>query len=260
MIKKFIFPLLSIVVLLTGCDFGAQQRQAKLQHKIDSLYFELEASNQMAISLQEIGVLLDSIDASRNVLRTSMMEGVTYDEYVLRVEDIHNYVKNAERKISQLEQSAKTSKANTGYLTASLQKIKTELNSRNEELAVLQRQLGEYKGENAILVKTVEDLDLQKSELTKKINQMEALQIETDTLKQRITVMQKQTFTEAGEAYYLRAQAVEMTASRTKFAPRKKQETRKEALELYRMAALYGNEKAESKMTELQGKIKGGQQ
>ncbi len=257
---KIIFIFLSFVVLITGCDFGAKPRQVKLQHIIDSLNFELQTSSQMATSLQEIGVLIDSIDASRNVLRTSMLEGVTYDEYVLRMEDINTYVKNAERKIAQLEQSAKTSKTNTRSLTASLEKLKAELNLRNEELATLQNQLGEYKGENAVLVKTVETLGLQKIELAEKLKQMETLQIETDTLKQRIGLMQMHALAEAGEAYYLCAQAMETAANRTKFAPRKKRDTRKEALELYRMAAFYGKEEAESKMTELQNKISGGQQ
>ena len=57
------------------------------------------------------------------------------------------------------------------------------------------------------------------------------------------------------DAYYARAQAVEETAKRTKFAPRKKKESRKQALELYKLAYQMGKEEAQLKIEELEKKI-----
>ena len=61
--------------LLASCS-GAEN--AKLKTQIDSLQSELQISQQTAQTLQEVGTLMDSIDASRQVLRVNMVEGTTY--------------------------------------------------------------------------------------------------------------------------------------------------------------------------------------
>jgi len=52
--------------------------------------------------------------------------------------------------------------------------------------------------------------------------------------------------------YFAQAQALELAASRTKFAPRRKKETRREALELYKLAYSLGNTEAESRIQKLE--------
>jgi hypothetical protein len=48
---------------------------------------------------------------------------------------------------------------------------------------------------------------------------------------------------------------LEKAANRTHFAPRKKKETRREALELYRLSLSMGNMKAQNKIDELEKKL-----
>src|SRR5207344_1436990 len=55
--------------------------------------------------------------------------------------------------------------------------------------------------------------------------------------------------------YYDQAQALETAANRTKFAPRKKKETRREALELYKLSFSLGNTEAQAKIDELEKKL-----
>ena len=57
------------------------------------------------------------------------------------------------------------------------------------------------------------------------------------------------------DAYFARAEAVEEAAKRTKLAPRKRKESLKEALELYKKAAALGREDANGKVTELEKRI-----
>ena len=57
------------------------------------------------------------------------------------------------------------------------------------------------------------------------------------------------------DSYYARAQAVEEAANRTKLAPKKKKETLKEAIELYKKSLSLGKEEAQAKITELEKKI-----
>jgi phosphoglycerate dehydrogenase-like enzyme len=55
--------------------------------------------------------------------------------------------------------------------------------------------------------------------------------------------------------YFAQAEALEKAANRTHFAARKKKETRREALELYRLSLSMGNMKAQNKIDELEKKL-----
>jgi hypothetical protein len=58
------------------------------------------------------------------------------------------------------------------------------------------------------------------------------------------------------DSYFARATAVEEAANRTKLAPRKKKETYKEAIELYKKALSMGKQEAQDKITALEKKVK----
>lgn len=250
MILRIAF-FVSIVGLLFGCDFGYKKQEA-LQKEVDSLKTELFANQQVAETLNEVGTLLDSIDNNRNLLRTDMLEGTSYDRYTSRMRDLNDYVKSTEAKILALEASAKSSKSVSRNYASTIKKLKAELEDRNSELAVLQEQVAKYRNENENLVQTVE---LQKAELTDKLARLDSSGNHIVTLEQQIDEMIAQNKIDQGEAYFLRAQAIETAADRTKFAPKKKKETRTEALELYKLAASFGNEEAQLKIAELESKI-----
>src|SRR6478736_8116749 len=110
---------LAIAAALFSCD---TKEKAILQHKVDSLNVELQASNQVADQMQEVGVMIDSIDASRQVLRTEVVEGTTYDDYARKLNEINAYVKETQIKIAQMEKAAKNQKG----LSASIKKLKAE--------------------------------------------------------------------------------------------------------------------------------------
>ncbi|MEP2669876.1 MAG: hypothetical protein ABJH04_12810 [Cyclobacteriaceae bacterium] len=250
MIKKAII-VLSMAGVLSACDFNPGEKQ-KLRSELDSLKIELSNNQEMASTLEQVGVLMDSIDVSRNVLRTSMLEGTSYVEYTRRMEELNEHVRRTQAKIDELEESVKSSKTSANSYASALKKIKAELKSTNEELATLQTQVDRYRNENENLVHTI---DLQKAELADKLQQLSSSQEEIANLELNINQMLEQSKIDEAEAYFLRAETMEMVADRTHFAPRKKKETRKEALELYRMASFYGKEEAKSKIEELEEKI-----
>lgn len=240
-----------IVGLVTSCDFGAKKR-AELLHEVDSLKLELATSLQTAEALELVGVMLDTIDNSRNVLRTKMLEGTSYDQYTARLKDLNDHIKKTEAKINELERSAKSSRSAARNYASTIRKMRKDLASRNDELSALQRQVDKYRNENENLVHTVE---LQKAEIEDKLSRLATSKEEINDLEKQIGTLLVQSKIDEAEAYFLRAQAVEMAANRTKFAPRKKRETRKEALELYRMAAFYGKTEAEARIAALEEKI-----
>jgi len=247
MVKKFLF-VASMGAIMMSCGGNSE----KLQTQVDSLKNELQTSQQFATTLQEVGVLMDSIDANRQLLRVNMVEGTTYDDYKSRMKDINNYVKDTQDKITDLEKTLKKSKNNNNALTATIKKLKADLETRNKEIAALNEQVDQLKNENSNLITTV---GLQEAELTDKEAQITAKQQELALIEARIQEMMVQSKMSEADSYFARGQAVEEAANRTKLAPRKKKDTYKEAIELYKKALSLGKEEAKDKIAALEKKI-----
>jgi len=248
MVKKLLI-VLSIGTLMMSC--GGEKE--KLKSQVDSLKAELQTSQQFANTLQEVGSLMDSIDANRQLLRVNMVEGTTYADYTLRMKDINNYVKDTQNKIEGLEKALKKSKGNANAYAATIKKLKADLEERNKEIATLQNNVEELKSTNQNLITTV---GLQEAELTDKEGQIQTKTQELSLIEAKIQEIMVQSKMSESDSYYARAQAVEEAANRTKLAPRKKKETYKEALELYKKAQSLGNDKAQAKIDQLTKKVK----
>ncbi|MCA4894556.1 MAG: hypothetical protein ING84_06055 [Cytophagales bacterium] len=247
MLKNLLF-VAAIGMLMASCGGNSE----KLQSQVDSLRTELQTSQQFATTLQEVGVLMDSIDANRQLLRVNMVEGTTYDNYKSRMKDINNYVKDTQNKISELEKSLKKSKGNANAFAATIKKLRADLEERNKEIAALNEQVDLLKNENQNLITTV---GLQEAELTDKESQIVAKQQELALIEARIQEMMVQSKMSEADSYFARAQAIEEAANRTKLAPRKKKDTYKEAIELYKKALSLGKQEAQAKIAALEKKI-----
>ena len=247
---KNLIWLIGIASFLMSC--GGEER-ARMQTQIDSLQSELQTSQQFVETLQEVGVLMDSIDASRQVLRVNMVEGTTYDDYTSRMKDLNNYVKETQNRIVDLEKALKKSKGNASSYAASIKKLKADLEAKNMEIVALQEQVEKYRNENQNLINVVA---LQEAELTDKEAKIITKEQELALIEAKIQELMIQSKMTEGEAYFARAEAVEEAAARTKLAPRKKKETLQEALDLYKKALSLGNDQAQPKITELEKKLK----
>jgi uncharacterized protein YhaN len=247
MFKKLLF-VLAAGALMISCDKGSE----KLQTQIDSLKQELETSQEFAQTLQEVGVMMDSIDANRQLLRVNMVEGTTYEDYSSRMKDINNYVKDTQRKIEDLEKSLKKSKGATNSYAATIKKLKADLESKNAEILELQQQVDKYRNENENLVQTV---TLQSKEIDDQESELQTKRQELALIESRIQELMVQGKVNEADQFYARAQAIELAANRTKLAPRKKKETFKEALELYKKALSLGKAEAQAKIDELEKRI-----
>ena len=246
---KRLFWILPLAVLMMAC--GAKEK-AELQSKVDSLSIELENSNRMANTLLEVGVMMDSIDANRQLLRINMVEGTTYDDYTSRMKDLNQYVKDTERKISDLENSLKKSQGSAATYARQIKKLKDDLQTKNNEIVALQEMVEKYRNENKNLINLAE---MQGDEIAAKELQIQAKEQELALIEARIQEIIIQSKVSEADAYFARAQAVEEAANRTKLAPKKKKETLQEAIELYKKALSLGREDAQAKITELQKKL-----
>ncbi len=249
--KKNALLAVAVAGLLSGCNFQTDE-VTKLRADIESLKKELGANREAFVTLQEVGFLLDSIDSHRADLRDRMSGGTSMTEYTNRMRDINRYVGDVQKKIAALEKSVAVSNASTAVLQTTIQQAKRQLEARNRDIGLLQNKVAQYHNQNDNLIQTV---TLQKSEITEKLTQLEATQNEIKQLENQVKDLLARSQSDEADAYFARARAVEEKANRTKFAPKKKKETRKEALELYKLAATLGKEEAREKVTELESLI-----
>jgi chromosome segregation ATPase len=249
MFRKFLLLLPATGLFFTGCD---TQEKERLQSRIDSLQVELEGSQKVAQTLQEVGVLLDSIDASRQILKVNIVEGTTVEDYTARMKDLQNYVQETEQKIDGLEEDLKKSTSGSSTLRATIGRLRKDLESKTQEIAVLQEQVEKFRNENENLVQTV---GLQEAMLEDKESELFTKQQELALIEARIQELMIQSKMTEADAYFARAAAVEEAANRTRLAPRKKKETLAEAVELYKKALSLGKEEAQAKIDELEKRI-----
>ena len=238
-----------IPALLISCD--TQEKEA-LRSQVDSLKTELDKSHEAAETLVDIGTLLDSIDASRQVLRINLVEGTPYDDYSSRMRDLNEYIKNTQEKIEKLEQSLQSSSANARAFSKTIKQLRAELEAKGKEMAFLQEQVEKFRNENENLIITV---DLQDAEIADKQAQIETKEQELALIEARVQELMIKSKVSEADAYFTRAQAIETAAERTKLAPRKKKETLRQALELYKKALSLGKNEAQAKIKELEARL-----
>lgn len=242
MIKKFILGL-SVIGMLWGCN--NKQREIALQSEIDSLSTELQESQQAAEALQEVGVMIDSIDASRQLLRTDMVEGASYQDYKNRLASISDYVKESQEKIASLEKSAKKTRGYAG----TIKRLKADLEKTTQQLALLEEEVKNARTENQSLARTVSQRD---SAISINAETLKDREENLSSLESQMQEMNVETKNFQAESYFAQANALEEAASRTQFASRKKKKTQREALELYKKALELGKDEAQAKVEKLE--------
>ena len=247
-LKKLTLSL-GIIVMIWGCNI---EENKQLRATVDSLQTELQTSVEIAQTLNDVGVLIDSIDISRNSLNLHMVEGTTYANYTERLHNINDYVKETLRKIASMEATIKKSKADNRYYANTIKKLKESLESSTAQLAALQEEVEKVRQSNNELmlsVKSKEEELFQKSEIIQ-LNQQSIV-----SLQEKVDGLIRQSSDSQAESYFKQAQALETAAQRTKLAPRKKKATQMEALELYKLAATMGYTDAAVRITELEKSI-----
>jgi chromosome segregation ATPase len=247
MIKRIIFALpVAGIVLLSSC--GTKERD-QLRAQNDSLRTELQVSQQTASTLEEVGSLIDSIDASRQLLRTDVVEGTSYKDYKSRLQSINRHIQETEAKIAQLEKSVKSSK---GASASTIKRLKADLEMSTQQIAALQQEVEKMRGENSQLTASLTQRD---STLAEREGVIKMREQDVANLENKVVEINAQANKTQADMYYAQAAALETAASRTKFAPKKKKETKREALELYKLSLSLGKTEAQTKISELEEEL-----
>ncbi len=242
--------LVLIPFLLFSCGLKDENEQLKMQN--EELEAQLSRAQAGVATLEQIGVLMDSIDEMRDVIQLDLEAGTSYEDYLQQMESLSQYVSETEEKLNNLErQFSQSSEKNSAYIST-ISRLKKDLSSKTKEIQELQDMVEGYKIENDQLLTMVE---LQEAEITNKTELIEQKKEELELLENRMVEIMAQAQISEADSYFARASAVEEAANRTKLAPKKKKETYMEAIELYKKAMALGNVDAENKIKELEERI-----
>ncbi len=236
---------IGFATLLFSCD---SKEKARLEFKVDSLNNELNASQAVASQMKEVDVLIDSIDASRKVLRANVVEGTSYDNYANRLKDINQYIKDTQVKIAALEKSAKEARG----MSSSIRRLKADLELRSQEIAALQMEVSKMRSENQSMANAITKKDstlLAKEDIIKvRESDIAAFEVSMrDTNEKNRIAM--------ADLYYNQAKALEVVADRTNFAPRKRKQAMREAMELYKISLSLGKTEAQGRINVLEKEL-----
>ena len=242
--KLFILP----VILLAFASCNTEQLEtenAALKAAMDSLNIQIENDKVVGEQLAKVSALMDSIDKERNSLRINLETGIKPDDYETRMKNIQNYLKDTRKKLEDMN------KNNSSY-SSLVKKLQKELTTKNTEITKLQDQVAIYQEENKGLISKV---NLQSMEIEEKGQMIMIKEQELALIEAKMQeIMIKAEVSEA-DALFARGEAMELAATRTKLAPKKRKETYREAIELYKKSQSLGNTFAQAKIEALQEKI-----
>jgi chromosome segregation ATPase len=238
------------VALVPGCQWKQENEQLRLEN--EELRAELQRAELTEVVLEEVGIMMDSIDEARNALRLDLEAGTSYDDYLQRMQEIREYVEESEAKITQLEKEISLTSSEGRRRMNLITQLKKDLAETTLEVEKMRSTVESYKGVNRELVKLV---DMQEAELKDMEDEIEQKTGELELIENKIQELMRSAQMSEADAYFARAEAMEEAANRTKLAPRKKKATYAEALELYKKALAYGRSDAEPKIKELEGRI-----
>jgi hypothetical protein len=103
--------------------------------------------------------------------------------------------------------------------------------------------------ENQQLAMTVSQRD---SSLVEREGVIKMREQDVANLENKVVEINAQANKTQADMYFAQAAALETAAQRTKFAPKKKKETQREALELYKLSLSLGKTEAQTKIDELE--------
>jgi hypothetical protein len=244
--KKTILGL-GILMALASCQ--PKEKMVKLQHQVDSLHIELVAHLEVEKNINEVGSLIDSIDLSRKVLKLKLKEGNHAGDYLARLRDINLYIQKTEKKLKVLEE---THNNTSQKYTLSINRLKSDLKTREEEILELQLQIAELSDANIAgwLKVGEQDSTLFVRDQTIVLNQSDIALLEEQSLE-----TQAKNKVVVANLYFDQAVAVEKVADRTQFAPKKKKQARLWALDLFKLSQSLGNKEAQARIDELEKKL-----
>lgn len=226
-VQSFLFLVL-VAFFLVGCD---SKKVAELRSENDSLQQEIEYRNNILIAMNEVNEIADSILNAHG-------EGSNdhrYHEYLGRIQYLHEVLMVSKQKLGYLHQELGRTREEAGAYNMMVMALQDEVSLRDDEITGQQRSM---RGTRSAYQKNISELE---KAIAQKDKELMLLQ----------SVIQEIKRVNAAESFFVKAQRLEARGRKVIFAPKKKKENFREALELYQRSYLLGKVEAASKITAL---------
>ena len=243
--KKILTICVVTIFCFVQCNTGTAKYD-RLVQKYDSLE-QLEINSQKIIhSLEEVVIMIDSVDIVYEGMAFDLEVGTDYKSYSDKMELVNLYIRKANERIESLEN------ANASNVSL-LARLKKELELKSIKINELELAVEDLKSENFDLYDMIA---VQSQTLHNKSVELELKSQEVKLIEAQVVELMKQADLNEANAYFARASALEEAANRTKLAPKKKREALKKAMLLFEEALRLGNQQAKTKVERLREKVR----
>lgn len=246
-----------IVLGLFGCGKDAEKEALKTE--VATLKAQQENYERDLQSLNQIGLLLDSIEAKDEEIDLTLEQGMSYQDYTGRIGKLNESLVAAREQIANLERQLAKSWSGKSKLNDLVARMKQQLKEKEDKIVRLEESVAKLKQENEALMATVilqkEDLEAQEKEIQKSMDEISKLKDALATLETEATQTEVNAKESKAENYFKRGQLKEEIAKKIIFARKKRRDAFQEAYDLYKMSFELGKTEALEKMTELEDKI-----
>lgn len=242
---KYTFLHLYVLLLFFNSCTNSTKNYEELNLKYDSIVNVNTTAQNTINSLEEVVIIIDSIELGYEDISFDLEIGTDYNNYSEKIKKIATYIENAEMKIIDLENMLGN---DVSFITS----IRKELSLKTQKIEELENAVEDLKAQNE---KLFDLIMVQSQTLHSKTVELELKKQEIALIEAHVDELLKVAKVNEAKSFFARAEAIEEAANRTKLAPRKKKETLREALNLYKLSLESGNVAATAKIKELEERL-----
>lgn len=232
-LRAFLFVL--TVATCFSCNTNKIDR---LTAQNDSLRVELEKVKAIVANFEKATNAIDSMEGFRMIAFDGTQGKPVHQVIAPKIESINAYVIKIAEANQSLREELKSSRHENSAYVLMIDAVKSELEIRVSEVAVLEGSITDIDHIN-------QEITIEKEQaVSRLLLQVNEKQIALNGVEDRLHKLESTFRNVEAEAVYARAVAVEESARKTRFAPSKKREALTEALELYKKAKALGKTEA----------------
>jgi chromosome segregation ATPase len=255
---KYLFSTLYLSILISyliGC--GESAETTNLRKENERLQDEIRSNREITEKVYEginlISNMLDSVEKTESEMYVSLEgKGTSYEDLIKRISNMHEKFKSSKAALAQIENALEKKESEKNMLAQTVAILKKELDSKEKHITDLQKELEKYKESNQQLITKV---DLMKGLVEKKNQEIAEKKRELTALNSSLNAAKYAAEQTLINSYLSQGDAAMELAERTKLAPQKKRDAYKQAYEFYKKAFEAGKVEAEEKMKQAERKL-----
>lgn len=245
MMERILKRLFTIsLVILTACQTYEKRDNARLERELDSVNQELAETRQALMDSQQVRALLDSIDASRKIIVTSMGGETDSKNNLNRLSDINDYVKDINMKMDQMDKSIKY----VNSMAASILKLQADVEIRTQKIARLEAEARKISPDGKTGLLTIQRKDSTLAAFIK------ACQNDITVLQKTMEEVHARNNAATANLYYKQAETLASMADNAGTVAKRKF-VKREALEMYKISLSLGKKEAEQRISTLEREL-----